>query len=77
MFLHDLSNLQFLEKVSSLVHFDYFFRASMVLWHCISEFAKRFIKKQRFKKFSCIAYRLKAIKVLVPALHKIAISRQS
>ena len=44
-------NLQFLEKVFSFIHFDGFFRVSIVLWHYLSKFAKDSLQNENFKHF--------------------------
>ena len=69
--------MQFLSKVSSLVHFDCF--SSQAWFFCIirRRFQNDPSKTEVSKCLLNVVYRLKTNKILVPAFYKIAISRKT
>ena len=73
----ELTNLQLLDKVRSLVHFDYF--SSQAWFFCI--ICRCFqIDPSKTEVSKCLwndVYRLKTHKILMPAVHKIATSRKT
>ena len=75
--LPDLTDLQLLDKVSSLVHFGYFFSQAWFFGIIRQHFQKHLSKNEVSKRLWNVSYRLKTHNVLVPASNKIAISRKT
>ena len=69
--------MQLLNKVSSLMHFDYFSSQAWFFYIVCRRFQKHPSKTEISKCLLNVVNRLKTHTILVPAVHKIAISRKT